>query len=249
MFADSWYAYVNDPTWGHLKVASVRDGDGHSHAHLAFAPLTGGHWEVDRDGEIELDVDLLGEHVPYFPPPDEDANPFLGPGSGEGSWQIVTLGTPVRYRIEDHQGEGLLFAERSRSRRQAYGFTYLMAVSEAAIVVLTYGQPDDRTEVWAGRILTATHDLTFLPLDHRVAADFGPGQADVTLTRDDVTVRVTSQAPLDTFYDSITPSQTIFGADTPVAKTMQAALRLEVGDEVVELPQSILEYGGVRYPA
>jgi hypothetical protein len=230
-------------------VASVTDGDGRSHAHLAFAPLGGGHWEVDRDGEIELDVDLLGQHVPYFPPPDETANPFLGPGSGEGSWQILTLGTPVRYRIDGHEGEGTLFTERSRSRRQAYGFTYLMAVSAAATVVLTCGQPDETTEVWAGRILTAGHDLTFLPLDSRVTAELGPGRADVTLARDDVTVRVTSQAPLDSFYDSVTPSQTIFGAPNPVAKTMQAALRLEVGDEVVELPQSILELGGVRYPS
>ena len=209
--------------------------------------------------EVSVGIDLDGPLLPYFPAPDETASPFLGPSPStpeHSHWFVHTLGTPARYRLDDHEGRGLLYAERGWSVRQAHGFCYLMAVSEAAKVVLTCGQPDDTTEVWAARVLTATHDLTFLPFAgaQEATSDVRPdeGRAEVTLTREDVTVRVASEAPPDAFYDQITPSLTVFHAEHPVAKTMQASLRLEIDDgdavEVIELPQSILEFGGIRYP-
>ena len=120
--------------------------------------------------EVTVEVELDGPLLPYFPAPDGEASPFLGPGAAPGEsshWFVHTLGTPARYRYEDPaartEGRGLLYAERGWSVRQAHGFCYVMAVSEAARVVLTCGMADDTTPVWAGRVLTADHDLTFLP--------------------------------------------------------------------------------------
>jgi hypothetical protein len=214
--------------------------------------------------ELAVTVHLDGRPLPYFPAPHEEASPFLGPGAppgGTSHWMVHTLATPARWRLEDgdgrREGLGLLYAERGWSVRQAHGFCYLMAVSERAKVVVTCGMADDTNQVWAGRLLTDEHDLTFLPFDEDVEVtsdlDSGAARAGVTFRRDDLEVRVASEAPLTDFYDQVTPSQTVFHAEHPVAKTMQARLQVEVvqDGEVVErvdLPQSIFELGGVLYP-
>jgi hypothetical protein len=307
-FADTWYAYLNDPDVGLLKVVFLsylndRTEDGHQHAyvHVAHAPVDGpsrewDHWfrdvvskPVESRGpeafrfevpgfvsideatmaltlpEVAVRAEWAGPHHPYFPEPDPAASPFMGPmpalPSDESHWFVHTLGTPTTYRFTDGRGEtagrGLMYAERGWSVRQAHGFCYVMAVSEPAKVVMTCGMPDDDHEVWAGRVVTDEHDLTFLPFagDHVVTSrlDPGEGRAEVTITRDDLAVRVRAEAPLTAFYDQITPSLTVFGADHPVAKTMRAGLTLEIlrdGHvvETVALPQAILEFGGVLYP-
>ncbi len=214
--------------------------------------------------EVAVTIDLDGPLLPYFAAPDAEASPFLGPGStpgGTSHWFVRTLGTPALWRHEDEggrqEGRGLLYAERGWSVQQAHGFCYVMAVSREAKVVVTGGMAEGGDPVWAGRVVTADHDLTFLPFAGDTVArgevDPASARAAVTFSRDDLEVRVTSHAPLEDFYDQITPSMTVFHAEHPVGKTMQARLRLEVrlGGELVEevdLPQSIFELGGALYP-
>ena len=215
--------------------------------------------------DAEARIELTGPPVRYFPEPDPAASPFMGPlpelPSEQSHWFVQTLGTPASSTWRDDDGErsgsGLLYAERGWSVRQAHGFCYLVAISDAAKVVLTCGMPDDDHEVWAGRVLTADHDLTFLPFAGDIAVSSmvtsDEGRAEIRFTQGSIEVRVTAQAPLGDFYDQITPSLTVFGAEHPVAKTMDARFTLEirVDGSVVEthdLPQSILEFGGVLYP-
>jgi hypothetical protein len=216
--------------------------------------------------EVMVEARFTGPHHHYFPEPQQAASPFFGPldhlPSDQSHWFVHTLGTAATYHYEEdsraHAGSGLMYAERGWSVRQAHGFCYLMAVGEGARLMLTCGMPDDRTEVWAGRLVTPATDLTFVPLSGdppTVTSDLQPdqGRAGVTLVQDEHEVRITSHAPLADFYDQITPSLTVFHAEHPVAKTMQAALHIEVrrnGEvvDVVDLPQSILEFGGVLYP-
>jgi hypothetical protein len=150
-----------------------------------------------------------------------------------------------------------VYVERGWSVRQAHGFCYVMAVSDEAKLMLTCGMPDDDTEVWAGRLVTADHDVRFLPFagDQRVASEIDAthGRARIEIEQGPYTVHVESAAPRSDFYDQVTPSLTVFGVDTPVAKTMNARLHLEVHRdgtlvESIDLPQSILEFGGVLYP-
>jgi hypothetical protein len=287
----AWLSYLNEHTrddvqHGYVHVAHAPPGGGRVEAdhwsrevRTEAAPERGpdaycfelpGCANIDertisvRLPEVEADLALDGPLLPYFPEPDSEASPFLGPGAAPGGsshWFVRTLGTPATWRWEDatglREGRGLLYAERGWSVRQAHGFCYVMAVSEPAKVVLTCGMGEDGGRVWAGRVLTAEHDLTFLPFtgDVTVTSDIDQDAARVAVafTRDGLEARVVAEAPLEEFYDQITPSLTVFHAEHPVAKTMQARLRLQVlrdGDvvESVELPQSIFELGGVLHP-
>jgi hypothetical protein len=215
--------------------------------------------------DVSVQASFRGGHRHYFDEPHPAASPFFGPmgalPSADSHWFVFTLGTPATYRLEtptaSHAGTGLMYAERGWSVQQALGFCYLMAVSEEATVVLTCGMPDATTQVWAARVVTANHDLTFLPLSAGAHADAdikpADGRVAVSVANGADEVRVVSQAALTDFYDQVTPSLTVFHADHPVAKTMNARLDLEIRRdgkvvETVSLPQSILEFGGVLYP-
>lgn len=220
--------------------------------------------------DVTVEAAFVGPHHHYFDEPHPAASPFFGPvetappdalADADSHWFVFTLGTPARYRLQTGagtlEGTGLMYAERGWSVRQAFGFCYLMAVSDEARLVLTCGMPAPGSQVWAARVVTASHDLTFLPFAGDVTADAdlqpSAGRAVVTLTQGDLEVRVISQASSHDFYDQVTPSVTVFHADHPVAKTMNARLDLQIvqNGEVIEqvtLPQSILEFGGVLYP-
>jgi hypothetical protein len=214
--------------------------------------------------DVSVSARFDGAHEHYWPGPDEAASPFTGPTDGEpgrSHWFVFTLGTPTECRFEDghgaHAGRGLAYVERGWSVRQAHGFCYLMAVSRMAKLMLTCGMPNDDVAVWAGRLVTADHDIRFLPFagEQQVTSNLEPsrGAASLEIEQAGYVVRVVSGAPLRDFYDQVTPSLTVFGADTPVAKTMNARLHVEILRdgavlETVDLPQSILEFGGVLYP-
>jgi hypothetical protein len=216
--------------------------------------------------DVTVEATLDGPLRPYFSGPEPTASPFFGPlghlPSEQSHWFVHTLATPTTYRYEDaearHEGAGPMYVERGWSVGQVHGFCYLMAVSDEAALVLTCGMPDDDTKVWAGRLLTAEHDLTFVPFgaapyDVRSDLDADAAHVEVRFEQDGLELHVTSTAPLHAFYDQITPSQTVFRADTPVAKTMDAELTVEVRRhgavlEQLHLPQSIFELAGACYP-
>jgi hypothetical protein len=216
--------------------------------------------------DVSVHAQLEGPLLPYFPGPEPTASPFFGPlgtlPTEQSHWFVHTLATPTRYRYQDaeasHAGVGPMYVERGWSVGQVHGFCYLMAVSDEASLVLTCGMPDDDTQVWAGRLVTPQQDLTFVPFgpdayEATSTLDADAARVDVRFAQGDLELHVTSAAPLSAFYDQITPSQTVFGADTPVTKTMDAELRIDVrrGGVLVErvhLPQSIFELAGACYP-
>ena len=215
--------------------------------------------------DVEVDARFVGPHHHYFDEPHAASSPFFGRTDSlpdeRSHWFVFTLGTPTDYRYRDadaaYEGRALMYVERGWSISQAHGFCYLMAVSEQAKLMLVHGMADDRGGLWAGRLVTPDHDLTFLPFggDQHVTSDLdsSAARADVTIGTGEHEARVASRAPLGDFYDSGTPSLTVFGAEHPVAKTMNAALEVEVRRdgsvvERISLPQSILEFGGVLYP-
>ena len=204
---------------------------------------------------VEATVELTGAPMRYFPSPTRRPAPSWAhyqscPASratGSSTRSGHPPPTPGGTAMAPGRAPGLLYAERGWSVRQAHGFCYLVAVSDAAKVVLTCGMPDDDHEVWAGRVVTAEHDLTFLPfagdtaVSSTVASD--EGRAEIRLTQGPIEVRVASAAHLSDFYDQITPSLTVFDAEHPVAKTMDARFTLEVlvdggRSELHDLPQA-----------
>ncbi|MCB2064029.1 MAG: hypothetical protein KDE25_11385 [Novosphingobium sp.] len=217
--------------------------------------------------EARLSATIGSDHAHYW----NQCNPANGPFTPEADtppgaashWFIYTLGTPVEYQFGDahdgHSGKGMIYIERGWSSSAAPGFTYLVATSEHAKLMLVEGGKSSGRggEIWAGKLILGEHRLRLLPMSGDYEAhsvlDASRGAMSLDLEQRPYRLELRASAPLTDFYDQVTPSQTIFSAQHPVMKTMNAALDITLYKEgnVVEqiaLPQSILEFAGAAYP-
>lgn len=216
--------------------------------------------------EASIVATVLPDHKHYWNGCNPANGPFTPETDGkprpESHWFIFTLGTPTHYAYHDarstHHGRGTVYIERGWSSASAPGFTYLVATGDKAKLMLVEGgiSSGRGAEAWAGKILMAGHELQLLPLpgDHRSASDLDSSRGAVSVELEQLPYRLVlkAQATLRDFYDQVTPSQTVFGSEFPVMKTMNAALdialyRSDVLVESLVLPQSILEFAGAAY--
>lgn len=215
--------------------------------------------------KVAINVTLSDHHRHYFNGGNGAASPFIGETgssySTKSHWFVFSMATPARYSYKDNfaelSGTGLTYIERGWSSGQAMGFSYIAAVSEQASLMLSGGMVDDSgNEVWAGKLITGTSEIVFLPFSKGHVANSNIDSAEARLNIDieegDHRIKVRSHAPLAEFYNQVTPSLTVFHADNSVMKTMNAKLDIELykNDQLIEsiqLNQSILEFGGLRY--
>ena len=213
--------------------------------------------------EASITVELDSDHTHYWNGCNPANSPFTTETDAaprdESHWFIYTLGTPTRYAYRDattaHHGEGHAYIERGWSSDAPPGFTYLVATSERAKLMLVEGGESSGLgpEFWAGLVIIGDHELRLVPGvdDHTVSGEIDPGgrRVAVEVTQGPYRLELQAAAAPEDFYVQATPSQTVFGAEHGVLKTMDATLdialrRDETVVERVSLPQSILEFAG-----
>jgi len=214
--------------------------------------------------DVSIQATLTGDHLHYAAGGNPGASPFGWLTSlpfVQNQWFVFSMATPTRYTFRDahaqHRGEGLTYIDRGWNSGQAAGMVYLMAVSDDVKMMFTGGADKHLPiETWTGRLITDKYDLTFTPSINGMAADanFSPcgGTALIEMNDDGYRVSIDSRASLDTFYNHVTPSMTVFHSENPVMKSMQAraVLKLFRDEELLdtyEIDQSVLEFGGIHY--
>ena len=218
--------------------------------------------------EASIVTNLRGEHSHYW----NGCNPANGPFTPEtptlpddkSHWFIFTLGTHAEYEFRDggseHRGSGMTYIERGWSSAAAPGFTYLVATSQRVRLMLVEGGKSSGgvADAWAGRVDIGDHSLRLLPVpgDHIATSEIDGAGGAVSLNVEQASFRLElrAQAPVADYYDQVTPSQTVFGAQSPVMKTMNAPLEIALYRdgtlvEHASLPQSLIEFAGAAYPA
>ncbi len=218
--------------------------------------------------DAALSATIGSEHTHYW----NQCNPANGPFTPEtdsppgaaSHWFIFTLGTLVEYQFSDahdrHGGTGVVYIERGWSSSAAPGFTYLVATGDRAKLMLVEGGKSSGRggDMWSGQLLLGDHRLLLLPTpgNHHAEStiDAANGEISLSLEQQPYRLELLASAPLSDFYDQVTPSQTVFGAEHPVMKTMSAALDITLTKdgsvvEQIALPQSILEFAGAAYPS
>lgn len=214
--------------------------------------------------DVSIKADFSADHLRYSTPEHPNVSPFAWLTSlpfVENQWFVFSMATPAQYQYRDaehqYQGSGLTYIDRGWNSGQAAGMVYLMAVSEELKLMLSGGTDGKLPmEIWAGRLISEQHDLTFTPSINGMAAhtDFNPceGKARVEMQEGDYRILVQSAAPLASFYNHVTPSLSVFHSKNPVMKSMQATATVEIyKDETlldsITLEQSVLEFGGLHY--
>lgn len=214
--------------------------------------------------DVSLSADFSNTHRHYSNDDSPGASPFGWVTSlpfVENQWFVFSMATATDYHYKDAQdefnGKGLSYIDRGWNSGQAAGMIYLMAVAEDAKFMFSGGVDGNLPiESWAGRLITEKHDLTFTPSIKGMATSTEPKPCDASMhlemNEGDYRVVVDSSAPLDSFYNHVTPSLTVFKSRNAVMKSMQAATTVKVyhNDELTEtidLKQSVLEFGGIHY--
>jgi hypothetical protein len=214
--------------------------------------------------DVSISADFSSEHIHYSKGDNPGDSPFGWITSlpfVENQWFVFSMATASEYAYKDAAGEykgtGLTYIDRGWNDGQAAGMIYLMAVSDDVKMMFTGGVDGNLPlETWVGRLITPKHDLTFTPSLNGMDTDSQPAPCDasmkLSMREGDYRIEIDAEAPLSTFYNHVTPSLTVFKSPNAVMKSMQAETIIKVfhkGElaETINLPQSILEYGGVHY--